>query len=50
MKQKTDKFDLGYDDEIEEDGFIDAPIGTPVASFDFMDEAVKPPLIDNRRL
>ncbi len=49
MKPKIDKFDLGYEEEVEENGFIEEAKGIPIASFDFSEEAVKQPLADNRR-
>ena len=49
MKAKIDKADLGYEEEIEENGFIEATSGTPIASFDFTESSSKTPWTDNRR-
>lgn len=35
MNAKIDRTDLGYEEEIEENGFIELGCGSPVASFDF---------------
>ena len=41
MKAKIDKRDLGYEEVLEEDGFIGEVSGLPVASFDFNEDSSK---------
>jgi hypothetical protein len=49
VRKKIDKADLGYEEEIEENGFIEAASGTPIASFDFSQDTPTTQLTDNRR-
>jgi hypothetical protein len=49
VRKKIDKTDLGYEEEIEENGFIQAASGAPIASFDFSQDTTPAPLTDNRR-